>query len=145
MAQVYGSSILNIAATDSRDSCGGLFRERHVNTLRPFRVPLADIFEKQQDEETLRRVEQEIEDDPKSFGPYFYLTDIGLCWDRFEQAPLNCRSWVLQERLLSPRVLHFDKDQLVWECDSLTACDRFSGSTGNRRTGSRQEAHTCVD
>lgn len=29
---------------------------------------------------------------------------------------LNSRGWVLQERLLSRRVLHFAKDQIYWEC-----------------------------
>ncbi|KAH7317398.1 heterokaryon incompatibility protein-domain-containing protein [Rhexocercosporidium sp. MPI-PUGE-AT-0058] len=26
------------------------------------------------------------------------------------------RAWVLQERILAPRVLHFTRDQLIWEC-----------------------------
>lgn len=29
---------------------------------------------------------------------------------------LNSRGWVLQERLLSRRVLHFAKDQIYWDC-----------------------------
>jgi len=33
-----------------------------------------------------------------------------------ENAPLNRRGWVLQELLLSCRVLHFAKDQIYWEC-----------------------------
>ncbi|KAF2995395.1 hypothetical protein E8E13_004489 [Curvularia kusanoi] len=32
--------------------------------------------------------------------------------------PLLSRAWVFQERKLSPRVLHFGRDQLFWECDS---------------------------
>jgi len=34
------------------------------------------------------------------------------------EGPLNSRGWVLQERLLSNRTLHFCKDQLYWECKS---------------------------
>jgi hypothetical protein len=30
--------------------------------------------------------------------------------------PLLERAWAYQERLLSPRVLHFCQDELVWEC-----------------------------
>ncbi|RBR24334.1 uncharacterized protein FIESC28_02824 [Fusarium coffeatum] len=33
------------------------------------------------------------------------------------QTPLNRRGWVLQEQLLSPRILHLGNDQLYWECD----------------------------
>lgn len=31
--------------------------------------------------------------------------------------PLSSRGWVVQERLLSPRVLHFTNDRLMWECE----------------------------
>lgn len=31
--------------------------------------------------------------------------------------PLSRRGWVVQERLLSPRVLHFMDDRIRWECD----------------------------
>ena len=33
-----------------------------------------------------------------------------------EDAPLNKRAWVLQERALSRRILHFTKNQTYWEC-----------------------------
>ncbi|KAF2491799.1 HET-domain-containing protein, partial [Lophium mytilinum] len=36
--------------------------------------------------------------------------------------PLTSRGWVLQERLLSPRVLHFGKHELMWECMTQSAC-----------------------
>jgi hypothetical protein len=32
--------------------------------------------------------------------------------------PLLKRGWVFQERVLAPRVIHFAKEQLFWECDS---------------------------
>jgi hypothetical protein len=45
-------------------------------------------------------------------------------WDeRFSRQPLNQRGWVLQERQLSRRVLHYTKSKLLWECRSLRACD----------------------
>lgn len=35
-------------------------------------------------------------------------------WD----LPLSRRGWVVQERLLSPRVLHFTNDRIRWECEN---------------------------
>ncbi|KAK4183263.1 heterokaryon incompatibility protein-domain-containing protein [Podospora australis] len=99
MASIYGNSTLNIAATASRDGRGGCFRTRRTRALRPVKITLQETP--------------------------FYLIDAEMWWEAFEKAPLNKRAWVLQERLLSPRVLHFDHDQLVWECNELTASERY--------------------
>lgn len=40
--------------------------------------------------------------------------------DRF---PLMTRGWAFQERLLSPRILHFCRSELVWECRELSVCE----------------------
>lgn len=37
--------------------------------------------------------------------------------------PLLHRGWVFQERMLSPRVLHFGSREMVWECLTCTACE----------------------
>lgn len=37
--------------------------------------------------------------------------------------PLLSRGWAFQERVLSPRVLHFCKQELVWECGQDTVCE----------------------
>lgn len=53
------------------------------------------------------------------------------------QAPVNQRGWVLQEQLLSPRVLYLGNDQLYWECDDTILCetepDMFSSCVGDYR------------
>ena len=36
-------------------------------------------------------------------------------------SPISKRAWTLQERLLSPRVLHFSSTRLAWECGSGTS------------------------
>lgn len=41
----------------------------------------------------------------------------------FQAEPLLQRGWVLQERLMSPRTLHFGKKQVFWECAELHACE----------------------
>jgi hypothetical protein len=41
-------------------------------------------------------------------------------WDNLvEQAPVNQRGWVLQERVMAPRVLHFCHNQIAWECSEF--------------------------
>ncbi|KAF5249379.1 hypothetical protein FANTH_5260 [Fusarium anthophilum] len=51
-------------------------------------------------------------------------------WDqhhmqRLTQGPLTDRGWVFQERILSPRVLHFTKTQAVWECFEMNKSEMF--------------------
>ena len=48
-------------------------------------------------------------------------------------ACLNKRAWVLQERMLSPRILHFTSQRTYWECDSLFCAEGFDDSGGSIR------------
>lgn len=43
-----------------------------------------------------------------------------------EDAPLLSRGWVVQERFLSSRMLHFGRTQLFWECNETKACEMHS-------------------
>lgn len=53
------------------------------------------------------------------------VRDLSFWSKNIEDAPLNQRAWVLQERLLAPRILHFCKDQIAWECCELEAAESF--------------------
>ncbi|CZR67745.1 uncharacterized protein PAC_17644 [Phialocephala subalpina] len=46
-----------------------------------------------------------------------------------EETPLGERGWVLQERILSPRVVHFAANQCFWECCQDTAGELFPKET----------------
>lgn len=49
--------------------------------------------------------------------PSLYLVgQFGRKVDPFEHEPLNKRCWALQERLLSPRTLHYGTAEMYWEC-----------------------------
>jgi Heterokaryon incompatibility protein (HET) len=37
--------------------------------------------------------------------------------------PLTRRAWIYQERLLSPRVLYFGHNELMWECQEASTCE----------------------
>jgi hypothetical protein len=44
------------------------------------------------------------------------IGEFGGNFDPCADEPLSKRGWVLQERLLSPRTLHFGTDEMFWEC-----------------------------
>jgi hypothetical protein len=52
--------------------------------------------------------------------------------------PTLTRGWILQERMLAPRVVHFGPQELVWECLQSSACQCTAPSA--RQTG-LPEAH----
>lgn len=39
------------------------------------------------------------------------------------RSKLASRGWVFQERLLSPRTLHFSRNEMAWECRSVCECE----------------------
>ncbi|RYP04523.1 hypothetical protein DL765_010165 [Monosporascus sp. GIB2] len=59
-------------------------------------------------------------------------------WERW---PLLQRAWVLQERLLAPRVVHFASEELFWECREQETCEcgslRGLGKNSHNQTPER--------
>lgn len=45
--------------------------------------------------------------------------NFGASFDPLKPEPLSSRGWVLQERLLSPRTLHYSEGQMYWECQNI--------------------------
>ncbi len=39
------------------------------------------------------------------------------------RSKLSTRAWVFQERILSPRTIHFAENEMAWECRSLCDCE----------------------
>ncbi|KAE8450778.1 hypothetical protein EG329_005691 [Mollisiaceae sp. DMI_Dod_QoI] len=101
MHKVYENSYCNIAATAASNSKAGLFFERDT-----FQVESCKI-------------------DMKADGVAhsWYLFDRQVLDRHNASAPLSERAWVIQEYLFSPRILHFGKEQLFWECSTLYACE----------------------
>jgi len=104
MADIYSNSYCNLAATSTDDCQGGLIRTRNPDILR------TTVFNTNWK--------------GACNGP-IGLTDRYLFTRNVDEAPLNGRGWVVQERLLSPRTLHFGKDQLFWECYKTNACESY--------------------
>ena len=107
MGRIYKFSECTISATASANSNGGCFFTRNSLQLQPCKITGNALHPENQDE-------------------VIYVYDHRIdYWRQMYQAPLSSRAWCLQERLLSPRVLHYMSDQLFWECRELEACEVF--------------------
>lgn len=104
MGEVYSNGVLNIMATACENSHQGLYRDRDPRELRhcSFKASWTAIKEK-----------------------HLIVLDNNLWEDLITRAPLNERGWVLQERILAPRTLHFAENQLAWECRTMEACEMY--------------------
>ncbi|KAL1626071.1 hypothetical protein SLS54_002905 [Diplodia seriata] len=141
MDKVYRKSYLNISATAASDSSGGLFRSRNPELLREDEVDLnvQDLLELDDEEDEGRG--RSLKDCVKAsvrtvFGclqqarrkKYMKrcsVVDVSLWDDLVEDAAINKRAWVYQERLLAPRVVHFCCDQVAWECSERCCTERY--------------------
>jgi hypothetical protein len=105
MMKVYQKGLLNLAATRSENGDMGLFAERNPNWMNS---------------ETIRIDNGNVKGD-------FQAVQAALDKEYLERevyaAPLNTRGWVMQERLLSPRTVHFASEQVIWDCAGLTASE----------------------
>ncbi|KAK5652036.1 hypothetical protein OQA88_10939 [Cercophora sp. LCS_1] len=105
MGSVYSNAACTIASTASATSTGGCFHSRETSTLLPVRIGVSS---------------------PDALLPslIYVRRDDTVAFTRgVDLAPLNTRGWVMQERLLSRRVLHFGEDLLFWECCGRAASE----------------------
>ncbi|KAK8139355.1 HET-domain-containing protein [Apiospora sp. TS-2023a] len=99
MGDVYQHAVLNIAATHGKDSHAGLFTPQYPQTN-------SAVFQMNGGE---------------ADGIEMIVTE-NLNWtDLIELGSLNQRAWVLQESLLSTRIIHFARGHTFWECAQLCA------------------------
>jgi len=93
MGEVYANGIFNIAATAASDGRLGCLFDRNPRLAQKCRVRIG--------EETVEFIDQ-----------WYWYNNI-------TNTPLNTRAWVLQEELLSPRILNWERQQLSWKCSEL--------------------------
>jgi hypothetical protein len=55
----------------------------------------------------------------------YFVLDSYLWQDEVDNAPLNNRAWVFQERFSARRVLHVGSHQAIWECREMDASEMF--------------------
>jgi hypothetical protein len=108
MSKVYRHCFINIAATGASDGTKGCYWERDPVTIPPTEVSI------------------QWSNSLQSNSMVYHVVPEPHIWARkLIDQPLNQRGWVLQERILSPRVLHFGHEQLFWECREFVACESY--------------------
>jgi hypothetical protein len=95
MSDIFENSYLTISALQARDSDGGLFQLREQDTRRAYLRSQEGI---------LLGLRQE---------GYNLASDVRL-------SSTGSRGRILQEKILSPALLHFGNWQMHWECQSAT-------------------------
>ncbi|KAF5004242.1 hypothetical protein FDECE_9271 [Fusarium decemcellulare] len=95
MGDIYRGGYINIAAKAAATSAVGCFIPRELEP-EPCRVPFGTPTE------------------------FMYVRSPWYKVENIENTPLDTRGWVLQERILSPRIIHYGAQQLYWECISST-------------------------
>lgn len=102
VSHIYRNSFCNISAIlPSYKPTSTLFvDERSPRLLFPFSVKL-------------------FTDDQRTY----IIKRKGLWKDEIERSPLSTRGWVVQERFLAPRIIHFARSQIFWECLESARCE----------------------
>jgi hypothetical protein len=113
---VYSQAACTIAATASENCNGGLFFDRDSGFVNPLQIfvnfdPTASFLKGKVHGFRLDGT--------------FRVDMKNLMSAHVESAPLNSRGWVSQERQLSPRIIHFSKDQVFWECYQKTSSEVY--------------------
>ncbi|KAK6836281.1 hypothetical protein PG987_006776 [Apiospora arundinis] len=103
MAGIYIGAYVTISASSSISSHSGIFNSR--STIPLWRPEIVHIESELTDGRRSQLYFNTLQ--PFHYGP---LSDV---WN----GPLSARAWCLQERALSPRIIHYTNSQILWECE----------------------------
>jgi hypothetical protein len=102
MGKIYSYAIINIAATGSVNCDGSLFAATR-NSPSAGLISWAVVPESK-----------------------FVVVENNIEWAKsFLNQPLLRRAWVMQERFLAIRIIHFTKSELIWECRTTAATESY--------------------
>lgn len=116
MSDIYSNSLLNISADWGNEENGLFFERQHELKL------LCEVQV---------RWKAAAVDEARHLPETCYLVREHKWIDNFLSSPLNRRGWVMQERILAPRVLHFTPKQVSWECARMLRSERWPTQTFN--------------
>lgn len=121
MGYIYSHSVLNIAASGSSDSHGGCFNsascpQDRITGLRSNKIMQLPSTLKNGTKSVLLLWLNQYDRRERLFaGNYQPGNNSNVPGLLHHSAVLN-RGWIFQERMLSKRVVHFTKHQVLWEC-----------------------------
>jgi hypothetical protein len=136
MAEIYSNSYLNLAATRSADGDGGCFSDRWASSGKSrFPVKIHEI-KHETGGRTISVYARRLLSDA-----HIHFTDLEppSAEDILNGAPLLSRAWVMQERFLTARTVHFHSTELVWECKENLLCE--CGGLDDHNNGSMQQGN----
>jgi hypothetical protein len=112
MSSVFSGAVVTIAVADAEDQSQGIFRKRPARCMRPFYVPYLKALP--------HRDRMHIDGEAK----YYVFPKTNLVGGGTRtKGTLDTRGWVLQEQLLSTRILYYDKGEIYWDCVTLSASE----------------------
>ena len=144
METVYSMAYCTIAATSSENSLEGFLRprrQREFVKISPPALPPTENDHFRRHRRTMNRhrwvttdgmgnvvdEQMEYESEPEEPPSTLYICEHIDDFTRdVEQSILNSRGWVLQERALSRRILHFSDTQTYWECGVGVHCETLT-------------------
>jgi len=111
MADVFQSAVLTIAAADAKDHTEGIFRPREARCVRPIRF---------EDFRMSRKIRSWFDGE----GCLYLLPATKKVAQGVRpRGPLDSRAWILQEQMLSSRILYYGRGELFWECMEVSASE----------------------
>jgi hypothetical protein len=114
MADVYSKSYLTIAASGSANGSEGCYVHSDTRSYGPIDIECLDPDAvSSSDMSPAKKLFRTWARDPNPISSVL------------PQNPLNKRGWTVQERELAPRVVHYSKDTIRWECCELAATLEF--------------------
>jgi hypothetical protein len=117
MSHIFSNAQLTIAASRSSEGSGGCFSHRVDDPLCIEDGREKRYIREKRIWEPYMLTGMDRDGIQKTFAVHAKIPH-GL-----SDSPLLQRAWVLQEQLLSPRILHFSTSELYWECKSHVACE----------------------
>jgi hypothetical protein len=114
MDQIYIQSSCTIAATAAANGTQGLYFQRNPLVVKPRRIQ-ATVNQKRRD---------------------YFIMEANFWKEEMLLSPLNERAWVFQEMVLSPRIIHFARNQILWTCQSDESCESFPFGSPKHHLGS---------
>lgn len=118
MGEVYANGYVMLAADSSENCHGGCFPQTAGLTQGSF--PIAVEGPCGRNSKVYCQLTNVLTDDRGEVCHRLYDPQSG-----FRRNALDTRGWTLQERILAPRILHFGKSEIGWECAGKRACRAF--------------------